>query len=354
MSRQRIRTGVLESSTVSCPHCRGTGQVRSISSLSLQILRALEDQLLRNSGHHLVVRTRPEVALYVLNQKRQHLAQLESRFGLTITIGEEAPENGAGYLVERGPPVEDRPESVGAVAMAGVAEASEPHAAIDEDAEEDFSAETRESREPREPRRRRRRRRGNGDDRHEISDRPEGEDEAEAQPEARERGPRGERRAEGESEGQDRRKRRGRRGGRRRGRGRSGDDFSGEGRRRWNENGDGEHAGEAPAGQQASDVLPGADFSQLSDAEDASQRMAEMATGPFAPDETPEADASEPFVPQNEERYASRNDFKSGDTSGDIGRMPDPVPPPEPAPAPQPIEDDRPKRSGWWSRKGSL
>ncbi|MDQ3560500.1 MAG: ribonuclease E/G, partial [Pseudomonadota bacterium] len=60
MSRQRIRTGVLESSTVSCPHCRGTGQVRSISSLSLQILRALEDNLLRQSGHHLYVRSRPE------------------------------------------------------------------------------------------------------------------------------------------------------------------------------------------------------------------------------------------------------------------------------------------------------
>ena len=110
MSRQRIRTGVLESSTVSCPHCRGTGQVRSISSLSLQILRALEDQLLRNSGHHLHVRTRPEVALYVLNQKRKHLAQLEARFGLTITISGEAPESGAGFAVERGAPVEERPE----------------------------------------------------------------------------------------------------------------------------------------------------------------------------------------------------------------------------------------------------
>ena len=81
MSRQRIRTGVLESSTVPCPHCRGTGQVRSVSSLSLQILRALEDHLLRHSGHHVLVRTRAEVALYVLNQKRRHLAELEARFG---------------------------------------------------------------------------------------------------------------------------------------------------------------------------------------------------------------------------------------------------------------------------------
>ena len=118
MSRQRIRTGVLESSVVPCPHCRGTGQVRSISSLSLQILRALEDHLLRNRGHNLIVRTRPEVALYVLNQKRRHLAQLEARFGLTISFIAEAPENGAGYAVERGAPVENRIEPVGGPATA--------------------------------------------------------------------------------------------------------------------------------------------------------------------------------------------------------------------------------------------
>ena len=115
MSRQRIRTGVLESSTVSCPHCRGTGQVRSVSSLSLQILRALEDHLLRHSGHELLVRTRPEVALYVLNQKRRHLAELEARFGTVIAISGEPPENGAGFTVERGAPIEERPERAAAV-----------------------------------------------------------------------------------------------------------------------------------------------------------------------------------------------------------------------------------------------
>jgi ribonuclease E len=117
MSRQRIRTGVLESSVVPCPHCRGTGQVRSISSLSLQILRALEDHLLRHSGNHLLVRTREEVALYVLNQKRRHLAELEDRFGLTITLSGEAPESGAGFSLERGAPVEDRPVQSGAIAI---------------------------------------------------------------------------------------------------------------------------------------------------------------------------------------------------------------------------------------------
>src|SRR5262245_8998368 len=69
MSRQRIRTGVLESSTEICPHCGGTGHVRSVTSVALHILRALEDHLLRSASHNLVLRTRTGVALYVLNHK---------------------------------------------------------------------------------------------------------------------------------------------------------------------------------------------------------------------------------------------------------------------------------------------
>src|SRR5690606_2132406 len=107
-------------STVVCSQCRGTGQVRSKSSLALQILRALEDHLLRSSGHHLYVRTRPEVALYVLNQKRKSLAQLEARFGLTITISGEHPDNGAGFSIDRGEPVEFR-EDRAAAANAAIA-----------------------------------------------------------------------------------------------------------------------------------------------------------------------------------------------------------------------------------------
>ena len=86
MSRQRIRTSVLESSTDKCPYCGGTGHVRSVSSLALQVLRALEEQLMRGATHNLIARTRPDVALYVLNQKRAHLRGLEERFAITITI----------------------------------------------------------------------------------------------------------------------------------------------------------------------------------------------------------------------------------------------------------------------------
>src|SRR5687768_17077930 len=82
MSRQRIRTGVLESSSTPCAHCAGTGVVRSTPSVALHLLRSLEETLIRSAAHNLAVRTRLEVAFYILNQKRPHLQELENRFGV--------------------------------------------------------------------------------------------------------------------------------------------------------------------------------------------------------------------------------------------------------------------------------
>ena len=75
MSRQRIRTGVLEGSTVVCAHCQGAGVVRSTASIALHVLRVLEDALIKSSTHDLIVRTRTPVALYILNQKRDQSAR---------------------------------------------------------------------------------------------------------------------------------------------------------------------------------------------------------------------------------------------------------------------------------------
>ena len=75
MSRQRIRTSVLESSTEKCPVCGGSGHVRSVSSVALQLLRAIEEMLNKGATHNLIVRTRSEVALYVLNHKRAAFAR---------------------------------------------------------------------------------------------------------------------------------------------------------------------------------------------------------------------------------------------------------------------------------------
>ncbi|QFR32024.1 ribonuclease E/G [Ancylobacter sp. TS-1] len=103
MSRQRIRTGVLESSTEVCPHCGGTGHVRSSPSVALQLLRAAEDMLQRSNTHNLVVRTRAENALYVLNHKRAHLHELETRFGVLITISADPTLTGlTPFAIDKG------------------------------------------------------------------------------------------------------------------------------------------------------------------------------------------------------------------------------------------------------------
>jgi ribonuclease E len=76
MSRQRLRTGVLEGSTTQCPHCQGTGIIRSVESVALAVLRALEDHLLRDTNSGLVAVTTANVALYILNNKRTFITDM--------------------------------------------------------------------------------------------------------------------------------------------------------------------------------------------------------------------------------------------------------------------------------------
>ena len=103
MSRQRIRSSVLESSTEKCPLCGGSGHVRSVSSVALQLLRGIEEMLLKGATHNLIVRTRTEIALYLLNHKRAHLRDLEQRFQLTITVNADATVVGqVSYMIEKG------------------------------------------------------------------------------------------------------------------------------------------------------------------------------------------------------------------------------------------------------------
>jgi ribonuclease E len=86
MSRQRIRFGVVESSTHKCPICDGTGLVRSTESVALMVMRHVEDHVLRKPGQSINVRVPVEVALYILNYKRETLIALEERNNLSITI----------------------------------------------------------------------------------------------------------------------------------------------------------------------------------------------------------------------------------------------------------------------------
>ncbi|OQM76574.1 Rne/Rng family ribonuclease [Manganibacter manganicus] len=177
MSRQRIRASVLESTMKPCPHCGGTGHVRSDSSVALTVVRGVEEFLLKDSHHHIVVRTPAATALYVLNHKRSTLVELENRFGLTISVEADESVGSQYYVIARGA-VAEKPEGfVATPALPVYDEPEEPDVAVEEEEDEVIasdeqprqtrSSEDGESRdgEGRDRKRRRRRRRRGGKDR---------------------------------------------------------------------------------------------------------------------------------------------------------------------------------------------
>ena len=101
MSRQRLRSGVLEGSTDLCPHCEGTGVIRSTESVALHILRAIEETLQKNSSGDLRVSTNTGATLYILNSKRRHLNDIETQFGVNITIEADSNLTGVDHAIER-------------------------------------------------------------------------------------------------------------------------------------------------------------------------------------------------------------------------------------------------------------
>ena len=102
MSRQRLRPGMLEGSTKPCPMCTGTGIVRSIESVALDILRSIEDRLITDGVVPLVATTAVEVALYILNQKRAHLKDIEARYRIPITVTADEDMHISQFVIERG------------------------------------------------------------------------------------------------------------------------------------------------------------------------------------------------------------------------------------------------------------
>ena len=194
MSRQRIRTGVLEGSTIPCPHCAGAGTMRSTSSIALHVLRVLEEALIKSASHNIIVKTRTNVALYILNQKRSHLREIERRFGVEIFVMADDTLTGSTYhALERGEPATGTPEPtrIDPALLAADDELDEVEEALededsedaaeadgeaegdDEDGETEGNGEGRRAREGRDEegedgqrrRRRRRRRRGRGGER---------------------------------------------------------------------------------------------------------------------------------------------------------------------------------------------
>ncbi|QDB99267.1 ribonuclease E/G [Mesorhizobium sp. 8] len=143
MSRQRIRASVLESTMKPCPHCGGTGHVRSDSSTALLVVRAIEEFLLKDSRSHITVKTPVATALYVLNHKRSTLVDLEQRFGLTITIEADDTVGVQHYLIVRGA-LAEKPE--------GFVENKAPQPAlVEEEPEDDIVVEAEDEAEDEQP-----------------------------------------------------------------------------------------------------------------------------------------------------------------------------------------------------------
>ncbi|WP_340117289.1 ribonuclease E/G [Pelagibius sp. 7325] len=86
MSRQRLRPSLFESSTETCPHCRGDGRVRTVESLALQVLRRLEEEGIREPGGEMSVTVPTQVALYLLNKKRHHVVAIEERYDFKVSV----------------------------------------------------------------------------------------------------------------------------------------------------------------------------------------------------------------------------------------------------------------------------
>ncbi len=179
MSRQRLRTGVLEASTRPCPHCEGSGFVRTASSAGLSALRMIEDEAARGRGSQLLLRASQEAAFYLLNRKRTELAEIEERYGVMIEVAADGEREGARMSVEAGGPPPAYVPRFEAAIIDNDDDEEEIEEIDEEDAEEERAAEAREDAEARpgetegerearrNKRRRRRGRRGRG--------RPEGE-----------------------------------------------------------------------------------------------------------------------------------------------------------------------------------
>ncbi|GAA2822045.1 RNAse E [Aminobacter aminovorans] len=175
MSRQRIRASVLESTMKPCPHCGGTGHVRSDSSVALQVVRAIEEFLLKDSRSHITVKTPVATALYVLNHKRSTLVDLENRFGVTITLEADDSVGSQNHAIFRGAIAEKPANFALPVAAPAYEEPEEIEDEIVEEEEEAVVVEAQPARAPQpaaaaeggeqhdRKRRKRRRRRGGRD-----------------------------------------------------------------------------------------------------------------------------------------------------------------------------------------------
>jgi ribonuclease E len=167
MSRQRLRPGMLEASTQPCAHCHGTGLIRSQDSLGLTILRELEEEGGRARSKEVLIKAPISIANFLINQKREHISQIEQRHGMAVRIEADPFLVSPDYSIEKfKTATRIVPANVTTVSSVDFALMEE----IDEQGQEDDQADVNEATEtaedadaPKKRRRRRRRRRGGSD-----------------------------------------------------------------------------------------------------------------------------------------------------------------------------------------------
>ncbi len=158
MSRQRLRPGMLEATTQMCAHCHGTGLLRSDDNVSLSILRALEEEGVRGRSKEVLVKAPISIANFLMNSKREHIGDVEARYGMSVRIECDPSLVSPDFQIEKFKTatriVPDAPAVVGtAVLMEDL-----PDDDVLVDTAEDETSEEQ----PKRKRRRRRRRRGGG------------------------------------------------------------------------------------------------------------------------------------------------------------------------------------------------
>ena len=101
MSRQRLRPGMLEATTQMCSHCHGTGLLRSDDNVTLSILRALEEEGVRGRSKEVLIKAPISIANALMNSKREHIAEIEARYGMSVRIECDPTLVSPDYAIEK-------------------------------------------------------------------------------------------------------------------------------------------------------------------------------------------------------------------------------------------------------------
>ena len=101
MSRQRLRPGMLEATTQMCSHCHGTGLLRSDDNVTLSILRALEEEGVRGRSKEVLIKAPILIANALMNSKREHIAEIEARYGMSVRIECDPTLVSPDYAIEK-------------------------------------------------------------------------------------------------------------------------------------------------------------------------------------------------------------------------------------------------------------